>query len=103
MHERSATSRARRTVAVALATGCCAFGSAGPAFAQAPLPDTDRPAATRDAAEQKSDLPTTGVEASWLAFAGAALLVSGVFIRPAARRRRTWNTDAWQQAVRSRS
>ena len=83
--------------------GGLVFASAGPAEAQAPLPDPDGPAKSRDAAAKTTDLPTTGVDAGWLALAGAALLATGVAVRPAARRRRTWNTDAWQQAVRSGS
>ena len=81
-----------------------ALGSAGPVLAQEPLPDPNRPAASgKTPAAQKSDLPTTGVEAGWLVLTGMALLATGVAIRPAARRRRTYSTDAWQQAVRSRS
>lgn len=107
MYERFATDRVRRAFTATLTVGCLALSSAGQALAQAPLPDPNQPASSGKSAAtkpaQKSDLPTTGVETSWLVLTGVALLATGVAIRPAARRRRTYSTDAWQQAVRSRS
>jgi LPXTG-motif cell wall-anchored protein len=88
-------------VAAALSTA-----GAGPALAQDSLPDPNKPKSSQGStktAQQNSDLPTTGIETSWLVLAGVALMATGVAVRPAARLRRSYRTDAWEQAMRSGS
>ena len=82
-----------------------AVGGASPALAQDSLPDPNKQETSKSNTQRTadSDLPTTGIETSWLVLAGVALLATGVAVRPAARRRRSYRTDAWRQAVRSGS
>jgi len=101
----STTSRLRRPFTAALVGAALAVGGASPALAQDSLPDPNGQKETKSSAKQAagSDLPTTGIETSWLVLTGMALLATGVAVRPVARRRRSYRTDAWRQAVRSRS
>ena len=107
MVKRSAISRFRRPVAAALAAAALSAAGAGPALAQDSLPDPNKaqttPPITKTAQNPSSDLPSTGIETSWLTLAGVALLAGGLAVRPAARLRRRYRTDAWEQAVRSSS
>jgi LPXTG-motif cell wall-anchored protein len=87
-------------------------GAASPAVAQDSLPDPNKPDSSKStktaenktpAAGKTSDLPTTGIETSWLVLAGVALMGAGVAVRPAARLRRSYRTDTWENLVRSGS
>lgn len=102
-----ARSRIGRPLTAALAAACLAVGGAAPALAQDSLPDPNKADAPKPAAKASqsngSGLPSTGIEASWLTLAGVALLATGVAVRPAARLRRRYRTDAWEQAMRSGS
>jgi len=98
----------RRPVAAALTAVVVSVGAASPALAQDSLPDPNKPEAAKSApkaAQTKgsTDLPTTGIDASWLVLAGVALMGAGVAVRPAARLRRSYRTDTWENLVRSGS
>ncbi len=99
------SSRVRRPLVAALAAVCLSGAGAAPALAQDSLPDPNKSEsstpATKTAENKSSDLPTTGIETSWLVLAGVALLGAGVAVRPAARLRRSYRTDTWEQLVRS--
>ncbi len=106
MERLSNSSRARRTLAASLTALALSAAGTAPAFAQDSLPDPNKSDSSKSAtktAQNSSDLPTTGVETSWLVLAGVALLGAGVAVRPAARLRRAYRTDTWENLVRSGS
>lgn len=105
--KRSRTSRLHRPLAACLTAVALSVGGAAPALAQDSLPDPNKsqttPPPTKTAQNPSSDLPTTGIETSWLALAGVALLAGGLAVRPAARMRRRYRTETWEHVVRSGS
>lgn len=100
---RPSASPIRRPVAACVAAVVLSTAGAAPALAQDSLPDPDAPAKKAPAAsksQDSSDLPTTGIETGWLVLSGVALLAGGLAVRPAARLRRSYRTDTWENLVR---
>jgi LPXTG-motif cell wall-anchored protein len=91
-------SRIGRALALLAVTGCLV--APGTALAgQQSLPDPNG----GDKQEKAKSMPRTGTSVALLIAGGVTLLAGGLAVRPMRRRRRSYRSDVWLEAVRGGS